>query len=112
MRLHFSDHQVSFTGRVAFDEALAVTEIGSLLYHLWAGALAPARHYLFSVLPSILSYATDGTYARAMQSEEDMLSFIDGLVGSSRLRTWLGRPTKTQKRTVVPAQETVKMPTP
>jgi hypothetical protein len=73
------DHQVSFTGRVAFDEASAITEIGSFLDHLWAGALAPARHYLFSALPSILSYTTDGTYARAMQSEEDMLTFVDGL---------------------------------
>ncbi len=73
------DHQVSFTGRVAFDEVAAISEIGSFLDHLWAGALAPARHYLFSVLPSILSYATDGTYARVMQSEEDMLSFVDGL---------------------------------
>ncbi|MFA1687870.1 hypothetical protein [Achromobacter dolens] len=73
------DHQVSFTGRVAFDEASAITEIGSFLEHLWAGALAPAKHYLFSALPSILSYATDGTYARAMQSEENMLSFVDGL---------------------------------
>lgn len=73
------DHQVSFTGRVAFDEAAAIKEIGSFLDHLWAGALVPARHYLFSDLPSILSYATDGTYARAMQSEEDILSFVDGL---------------------------------
>lgn len=73
------DHQVSFTGRVAFDEASAMSEIGSFLDHLWAGALAPARRYLFSVLPSILSYAADGTYARAMQSEENMLSFVDGL---------------------------------
>jgi len=73
------DHQVSFTGRVAFDEMAAIKEIGSFLDHLWAGALVPARHYLFSDLPSILSYATDGTYARAMQSEEDMLSFVDGL---------------------------------
>ena len=73
------DHHVSFTGRVAFDEASAMSEIGSFLDHLWAGALAPARHYLSSVLPSILSYATDGTYARAMQSEEDMLSFVDDL---------------------------------
>lgn len=73
------DHQVSFTGRVAFDEMAAITEIGSFLDHLWAGALAPARHYIFSDLPSILSYATDGTYARAMQSEEDMLSFVDDL---------------------------------
>lgn len=73
------DHQVSFTGRVAFDEASAMSEIGSFLDHLWAGALAPARRYLFSVLPSILSYATDGTYARAMQSEEDMLSVVDCL---------------------------------
>ena len=73
------DHHVSFTGRVAFDEASAMSEIGSFLDHLWAGALAPARHYLSSVLPSILSYATDGPYARAMQSEEDMLSFVDDL---------------------------------
>ena len=73
------DQQVSFTGRVSFDESSAITEIGSFLDHLWAGALAHARHYLFSGLPSILSYANDGTYARAMQSEKDMQSFVEGL---------------------------------
>lgn len=73
------DHQVSFTGRIAFDEVAAITQIDSFLDHLWAGALAPARHYLFSNLPSILSYTIDGTYSHVMQSEADMLSFVDSL---------------------------------
>lgn len=73
------DHRVSLTGRIGFDEASAMLEIESFLRFLWAGALAPARHYLFSALPSILSYAIDGTYAHAMKSEDEMKSFVDHL---------------------------------
>ncbi|MBA4110891.1 MAG: hypothetical protein C0487_15010 [Leptothrix sp. (in: Bacteria)] len=73
------DHRVSLTGRVAFDEAAAMLEIESFLEHLWAGALAPARHYIFSPLPSILSYAADGTYVQAMNSESEMKSLVDHL---------------------------------
>ena len=73
------EHPVSLTGRVAFDEASTIAAIEAFIDHLWSGALAPARVHLFSVVPSILTYAVDGTYARAMTSEEDMRSLVDGL---------------------------------
>lgn len=73
------DHRVSLTGRVAFDEASALSEIESFLQYLWDGALAPARIYIFSELPSILSYVVDGTYAQAMMSESHMESLVDHL---------------------------------
>lgn len=73
------DNRVSLTGRVAFYEASAMLEIESFLQFLWAGALAPARRYIFSALPSILSYVMDGTYAQAMKSEAEMKDLVDHL---------------------------------
>lgn len=73
------DHPVSLTGRLAFNEASAVSEIERFLDNLWVGALAPARLYLFSELPSILSYTVDGTYTQAMTSEADMNGFVQHL---------------------------------
>ncbi len=74
-------HIFSLTGRPAFDERLAIAEIDSFLQHLWSGARAPARHYVFSSLPSILTYVGDGTYARAMHSEDEMKTFVERLSG-------------------------------
>lgn len=74
-------HKFSLTGRPAFDERLAIAEIESFLQHLWSGPRAPARHYVFSSLPSILTYAGDGTYARAMHSEDEMKTFVEHLSG-------------------------------
>jgi len=43
-------------------------------------ALAPpAKIDIFSELPPILTHVLDGTYARAMQSEQDMTEFVDCL---------------------------------
>lgn len=74
-------HKFSLTGRTAFDERIAIADIESFLLHLWSGPRAPARHYIFSSLPSILTYVVDGTYAQAMQSDDEMKTFVQQLNG-------------------------------
>lgn len=72
-------HRYALTGKPAFDEGSAITEIETFIEHLWSGSRAPARIYIFSELPSILTHAVDGAYARAMQSEQDMNKFVEYL---------------------------------
>lgn len=72
-------HQYSLTGKPAFDEHRAIEEIEQFIEHLWSGLRLPARHYIFSGLPSILTLVADGTYFRVMQSENDMKLFVEGL---------------------------------
>jgi hypothetical protein len=72
-------HRYSLTGKPAFDERWAISEIELFIQHLWSGPRLPARPYVFSSLPSILTFVGDGTYTRAMQSEEDMNEFVDYL---------------------------------
>lgn len=56
----------------------AIALIYDFIEHLWSGDLAPAKIYIQdSGLPLILTQATDGTYARAMASKEDMTEFTD-----------------------------------
>ena len=74
-------HKFSLTGRTAFDEHVAIADIESFLLHLWSGPRAPAKHYIFSSLPSILTYVVDGKYARAMQSDSEMSTFVEHLSG-------------------------------
>jgi hypothetical protein len=73
-------HRYSLSGMAAFQERSAIAEIEHFIEHLWSGSRLPARHYICSSLPSILTYVGDGTYARAMQSEEDMEEFVDYLL--------------------------------
>lgn len=72
-------HRYSLIGKAAFDEGRAIAEIEKFIEHLWSGPRRPARDYIFSSLPSILTYVADGTYARAMQSGHDMTEFLDHL---------------------------------
>lgn len=72
-------HRYSLTGEPAFDEKWAIAEIETFIKHLWSGPRKPARHYLVSGLPSILTYVADGTYARAMESVDEMKEFVDHL---------------------------------
>ena len=72
-------HRYTLTGKPAFDEQWAVFEIERFIEHLWSGARVAARPYIFSSLPTILTYVDDGTYARAMRSEEEMVEFVDYL---------------------------------
>jgi hypothetical protein len=72
-------HRYSLTGKPAFDETWAIGETEAFLEHLWSGSRQPAKHHLFSSLPSILTYAADGTYKRAMESDESMEEFVEHL---------------------------------
>lgn len=74
-------NRYSFTGELAFDESAALTDIEDFISHLWSGSRAPAKHYLDSDLPIILTYVVDGTYTQAMQSDEEMNEFVDHLTG-------------------------------
>jgi len=53
--------------------------IESFLRQLWSGKRQPAKQYLETGLPCILTYATDGTYQQAMQSDDEMREFIEYL---------------------------------
>lgn len=53
--------------------------IHDFIAHMWAGKLSPAKIYVDSALPLILSYVGNGTYARAMKSDEEMNEFTEHL---------------------------------
>jgi hypothetical protein len=56
--------------------------IRSFMEHLWSGKRAAARVYIQDFdLPLILTHVADGTYAQAMESEEEMNDFADHLAG-------------------------------
>lgn len=76
---HEKRQKYCLTGNPEFDEANAIAEIEQFLAHIWAGPLEPAKTYIFSDLPTILTYATDGTYKQAMQSPQDMQNFVEHL---------------------------------
>jgi hypothetical protein len=70
----------SLTGEPAFDEEVALSTIEEFIAHLWSGARHPAWLYIQDAcLPLILTFASDGTYEDAMQSDEDMERFVHGL---------------------------------
>lgn len=71
----------SFFGEPAFDEESSLATLDQFVDHLWSGERSPARYYIQDAdLPLILTYASDGTYEDAMQSDEDMERFIEGLI--------------------------------
>jgi hypothetical protein len=70
----------SLTGGSEFDEHSVLNEINDFIAHVWSGRRAPARVYLEETsLPTILTMASDGTYASAMRSVEEMEEFVDAL---------------------------------
>jgi len=61
-----------------FDVSNALNAIDGFITMLWSGARAPARLCIQEVpLPTVLTFATDGTYATAMQSEDEMRAWMD-----------------------------------
>lgn len=69
----------SLSGKPSFDESTAIDEIEAFIDHLWSGPRAPAKEYILSHLPSILSFAVDGSYDSAMSSVDSMKQFIEKL---------------------------------
>lgn len=72
-------HRYSLTGKQAFTEAWAISEIEDFIDHLWSGPRAPAKYLIMSELPSILTLTQDGTYRKAMMSEDAMREFVDDM---------------------------------
>lgn len=65
----------------SFDASRAIQTAELFIGTLWAGDLAPAQIYIEEAeLPSILTHASDGTYSTAMDSVENMESFVNDLV--------------------------------
>jgi hypothetical protein len=65
-----------------FDSTVALSTIDTFIALLWSGPRTPAKIYIQdSHLPIILTMASDGTYARAMASVEDMSEFVEHLTG-------------------------------
>ena len=75
-----SKHHFQFGGEFDFEEASALDAISRFIDHLWSGPREAAHLYIQeSHLPSILTMASDGRYAAAIRSVEDMESLIDYL---------------------------------
>jgi hypothetical protein len=67
---------------LGFDASAAFIAMEDFIAHLWSGGRAPAERYIQqSELPLILTHVHDGTYARAMNSVEDMEEFVRHLSG-------------------------------
>ena len=60
---------------VDFEESEAISIIERFIDHFWSGPRAPAKIYLESGLPLILSMAAQGDYKKAMASESEMTGF-------------------------------------
>ena len=73
---HKSDNRYSLTGRLSFDDDKVIKLIEDFVQYLKTGPCAPAFYYLMdSGLPTILTYANDGTYARYAEDLELMTEF-------------------------------------
>lgn len=69
-------HRYTLTGKPDFGEKTALNEIDAFIRHVYTTDAAIALEYVQSGLASILTYAADGTYGRAMNTMEDMKEFI------------------------------------
>lgn len=72
-------NRYSFLGDPDFDEVEAIKSIDSFLSDLWLSEVSPAEPHLFSKVPSILTFASDGSYAKAMRSKEAMSQLVEYL---------------------------------
>ena len=71
----------SLTPELAFDDKNALATIEKFVAYLWSGRREPARLYIQeSDLPLFLPMASNGTYAAAMATVDDMNAFVDRLM--------------------------------
>ena len=69
-------HRYSLTAGPEFDERSALQQIEAFITHLWSGSREPAREYVESAIPTVLTFASDGTYQSAMRSVDAMTELI------------------------------------
>jgi hypothetical protein len=76
--------RLSLTPELAFDDQQALLTIEKFIAYMWSGQREPAKIYIQeSDLPLILPMASDGRYAAAMASVEDMKVLVDHLMKQS-----------------------------
>ena len=85
--------QFSLTPELAFDDEEALATIDKFIAYLWSGGREPARIYIQdSALPLFLPMASDGTYAAAMTTVDDMNALVDLLLketdASANMEWW------------------------
>lgn len=73
----------SLAGDPSFDEKGAIEQIEAFVAHLWTGSREAAKPYIFSSLPTILSFVVNGKYAEAMTSKHDMSQLVGWLTRES-----------------------------
>lgn len=78
---HRGTRKFRFGRGVSLDSNAAIQTIEEFIAFLWSGKRAPARIYLESELPLILTLVARGDYRLAMQSEESMRDFVDHMTG-------------------------------
>lgn len=62
-----------------------------LLYGIWTDEREPARLYIESDLPIMLTMANDGSYASAMESTDEMKQLVEHLSWQLiKLPIWIG----------------------
>lgn len=69
----------SFYGDLGFNEQEVIELIERFISHLWSDKREPAKRYIESGLPLILTMAKDGAYSSAMRSVEEMEQFVEHL---------------------------------
>jgi len=73
-------NKFSLFGELLFNEDEVILLLEEFTKHLWSSKIQPAMYYVMdSGLPTILTMASDGSYARAMTSVKDMESFVEHL---------------------------------
>lgn len=77
---HQDRDSMSFGRGVDFVDHEAIELIDRFIDFLWSGPRSPAKIYIQeSYMPLILSYAVNGTYKKAMASNEEMEAFCHAL---------------------------------
>jgi hypothetical protein len=76
--MNYKNH-FEFGNGVDFLAPDSIKLINDFIAHLWADDLSPAKIYIDSGLPLILSEAVTGQYASAMLCDEEMIEYTNCL---------------------------------
>jgi hypothetical protein len=70
----------SMQSGISFNEEEAILAVADFMRFYWESNIFPEVVYIQSTLPTIIPYALDSTYAKAMTSVENMKNFVDFLM--------------------------------
>lgn len=73
-------HPLSLAGDAALDPEEAILAIEDFIEHLWSGPREAMQKYVLSGLPAFLLLAADGTYEKAIRSEDHMARLVGHLL--------------------------------